>query len=425
MHVPGWHEATKALQDEGKLQMVGIIEEQHPDRARLFMQWKRMGWPILVDALDRMNVSYVPMTLAIDEHGVIRKVGLTLADAKDLENTFLERQYEAPATGPMSSTPGANPVAGKARRSSFRRLSVPDLDAMRPTPGETRAARWRDYADGLILWAGQKRLDEAIGACERALALDPDDGMTHFRRGVALRRRYDSAQRRPGDFQNAVREWAKALDLDPNNYIWRRRIQQYGPRLDKPYPFYDWVTEARDDIVARGERPVPLAVEPGGAELAHPEPAFTPAAGPEREPDPRGTIARDPGRFIRVETTVTPPAIAPGSAARVLVTFEPDSGMKAHWNNEVTGLAFWVDPPDGWQVGRRLLTLSNPPSPISQETRTIELEVKAAPGAASESRRFPAYALYYVCEGVKGTCLYRRQDIDIRIDVEPATKPRP
>ena len=34
MHVPGWHEATKKLQQEGKFQMVGIIEEQHPDRAR-------------------------------------------------------------------------------------------------------------------------------------------------------------------------------------------------------------------------------------------------------------------------------------------------------------------------------------------------------------------------------------------------------
>ena len=51
--------------------------------------------------------------------------------------------------------------------------------------------------------------------------------------------------------------------------------------------------------------------------------------------------------------------------------------------------------------------------------------MKAAPGAAPGPRRLPAYALYYVCEGVKGTCLYRRQDIDVTIDVEPATNPRP
>jgi len=30
--------------------MVGILEEQNPDRARLFMQWKQMGWPLLVDS---------------------------------------------------------------------------------------------------------------------------------------------------------------------------------------------------------------------------------------------------------------------------------------------------------------------------------------------------------------------------------------
>ena len=70
--MPGWHEATKDLQNDGKLQMVGIIQEQHPDRARLFMQWKQMGWPILVDSYNLLGVPYVPITLAVDEHGVIR-----------------------------------------------------------------------------------------------------------------------------------------------------------------------------------------------------------------------------------------------------------------------------------------------------------------------------------------------------------------
>jgi len=36
--------------------MVGIIEEQHPDRAQLFMQWKQMGWPVMVDSLNLLNV---------------------------------------------------------------------------------------------------------------------------------------------------------------------------------------------------------------------------------------------------------------------------------------------------------------------------------------------------------------------------------
>lgn len=48
--MPGWHQATEELQDDGSVQMVGVIQEQHPDRARLFMQWKEMGWPMLVDS---------------------------------------------------------------------------------------------------------------------------------------------------------------------------------------------------------------------------------------------------------------------------------------------------------------------------------------------------------------------------------------
>ena len=71
-----------------------------------------------------------------------------------------------------------------------------------------------------------------------------------------------------GRFRKAVEHWERALALDSNQYIWRRRIQQYGPRLDKPYPFYDWIPEARADIEARGQSPVTLAVEPAGAEFA-------------------------------------------------------------------------------------------------------------------------------------------------------------
>ena len=54
--------------------MLGIIQEQHPDRCRLFMQWKGMSWPILVDSLNLLNTSVVPQTLAIDEHGIVRLI---------------------------------------------------------------------------------------------------------------------------------------------------------------------------------------------------------------------------------------------------------------------------------------------------------------------------------------------------------------
>ena len=87
--------------------MVGIIQEQHPDRCRLFMQWKQMGWPILVDSLNLLEVTAVPITLAIDEHGVIRQAKLRVSAAEDLQETFLDQQFEAPAG--RSAEPVAQP----------------------------------------------------------------------------------------------------------------------------------------------------------------------------------------------------------------------------------------------------------------------------------------------------------------------------
>ncbi|RMG56252.1 MAG: hypothetical protein D6723_00685, partial [Acidobacteria bacterium] len=96
--MPGWHQATKQFQEQHKLQMVGIIEEQHPDRARLFMQWKQMSWPVMVDSLNLLEVPYVPITLAIDEHGIIRKIQPPLA--------WVERRGEMVTVDVMSGAYG-------------------------------------------------------------------------------------------------------------------------------------------------------------------------------------------------------------------------------------------------------------------------------------------------------------------------------
>ena len=63
--MPVWHERTRELRETGRIRTVGIIQEQHPGRARLFMQWKGMDWPILVDSLDLLDVSVVPITVLI------------------------------------------------------------------------------------------------------------------------------------------------------------------------------------------------------------------------------------------------------------------------------------------------------------------------------------------------------------------------
>ncbi len=402
------------------VQMAGIIEEQHPDRARLFMQWKQMRWPVFVDSLNLLGTSAVPITLALDEYGVIRLVN---PKRDEIEEKFLNRTFEKPAT-----LPAVEDIA-------------PNLDSLKQSTHQGTATAWESYANALVGWASPQRLGEAIEAYQHALRLEPDSSPLHFRLGVAYRKRYDSDFRQPGDFERAVEQWSAALEIDPNQYIWRRRIQQYGPRLDKPYPFYDWVGTARKEIAARGETPVPLAVEPSGAEIAHPfdgvypeplrfaqgrsrrkgeraqggpEKAFAPAA-IAREPDPQGRILRDDGQFIKVEAVIVPDTKAEDVSARVHVVFRPNPALKAHWNNEAGNMVFWVNLPSGWNADQRLITLPNPPQPVSIETREVEFEVKGPKQNGAGPVTLPAYALYYVCEDVDGVCMYRRQDVPITI----------
>ena len=397
MHVPGWHEATKELQRQGKFQMVGIIQEQHPDRARLFMQWKRMGWPILIDSLNLLEVPYVPITVAIDEHGIVRHAGLPVRAAANIEEAFLNQTYEKPGVsfvaGQTAKPAGASGISSEA---------------------------WSQQADALFLWGGEDEIGHTIEAYEKAFQDEPDNGWTRFRLGVAYRKRYDSALRQPGDFAKAVRHWSAALATDPNQYIWRRRIQQYGPRLDKPYPFYDWVSAAREEIAARGETPAPLVVEPGGAEFTRPARTFQAAGSSREEPDPEGRILRDNHEFIRAETVVVPDTTAEDFSARVHVVFRPILEKKAHWNNEVDDLVFWLEPPEGWQVDSRYLTVPNAKEIVSQETRKVEFELRGPKLESSTPVTVPGYALYYVCEDVNGICMYRRQDISVQL--EPAAK---
>jgi tetratricopeptide (TPR) repeat protein len=399
VHVPGWHEATKDLQDAGRLQMVGIIQEQHPDRARLFMQWKKMGWPILVDSYNLLGVRVVPITLAIDEHGVIRQVNPPRGDVDLLERTFLTRDFEPPET-----------LAGGGSK-------APDLDSLRPSSGFENPDAWMEYADALAVWGGEEQLDEAIDAYATVVGSNADDAMAHFRTGVAYRMRYDSDRRQEGDFNKAVRGWATALEIDPNQYIFRRRIQQYGPRLDKPYSFYDWVNTARAELEAEGETPSPLVVEPRGAEFAQPAREFMPSSGPEEEPDPRGRVLRDEGEFIRIEVVAVPPEIEPGATARFHVVFQPVEENLSHWNNEAEELGLWLDPPRGWEVEQHYLTHPLPAEPTSGEPRIVEVEVRAPDRSGSGPITLPAYALYYVCEDVDGLCLYRRQDLELQVNV--------
>src|SRR5438876_139318 len=142
--------------------MAGIIEEQHPDRARLFMQWKQMHWPVLVDSLNLLGISAVPITLAIDEYGVIRLVN---PKRDEIEAKFLNRTFE------------------KAANQASVKDIAPDLQSLKQGTRQGTAEVWETYASALVEWAQTERLGEAIEAYERALRLEPESGPVHFRLG--------------------------------------------------------------------------------------------------------------------------------------------------------------------------------------------------------------------------------------------------
>ncbi len=343
------------------------------------MQWKQLDWPVLVDPLNLLDVSVVPLAVLIDEEGVVRAL---LRDPRKAEEIL---------SAPLK------PLA--------RSATAP---AGEETP-RTRVAN-------ALLFSDPPRYDSAIEHLDRVLQTNENPGSLYFARGVAYRMRHDSDQRRPDDFARAVADWQRALDLNPNQYIWRRRIQQYGPRLSKPYPFYDWVARARREISARGETPLALAVEPRGAELATPARRFTTTTQPAA-PDSDGRITRDTARLVDAEVTVVPPRVRPGRTARVHLELRPRQPGGGKWSNEADPLVVWVDPPTGWSVDRRHLTVPNVGSPVSAEPRTVEFELQA-PADASGTARFRAYALFHACVDEQGTCVYRRKDIEIRVNVD-------
>jgi tetratricopeptide (TPR) repeat protein len=402
--VPVWHEGTATWVKEGKLVLLGVIQEQHADRCRLLAQWKGFRWPILHDPINVLEATGVPIVVAIDEHGIVRSTRPALAA---FQADFLDKAVADDAKGKAAGRIAPSLNEGR-----------PDWDLLqRRARQEASPEAWRALGDALALWGGEGRLEEALDAYDRAAKLDAKDGPALFRLGVCYRRRYETTLRWPGDFQAAIDSWGRALDLDPNQYIWRRRIQQYGPRLDKPYAFYAWVHEAEKEIRARGEKPVPLAVRPGDAEIAQPLKVLPAPRAESRAPDPDGKVHRDKDRLIRAEVTVAPARVRPGQAVRVHLVLHLDPRKQAHWNNEAEPLRLWVDPPEGWQVSERLLQTPAVREAVSKEDKQLEFEVKA-PKEARNKVRLSAYALYHVCDDKGGQCRFLRLDVPIELTVE-------
>ena len=369
-----WHNLTRQARDDGKLVVLGVIQEQHPDRCRLFSQWQGMDWPILHDPINLVENRAVPIFVAIDESGVVVDANLRTTE------------YEAFLNRPISSVDPPN-------------LDLPFQITAKPG----------DRGDFQALQQSSLAAEQAISEYKQLISANPNQAALYFRLGVAQMMRFDHRSRDLSDFQLAIDSWSRALELDPNHYIYRRRIQQYGPRLTKPYPFYDWVRQARDEITRRGDKPVELVTEPVGAEIAHPIRSIS--SQNDVEPDPNGRINRDREQFINASTVLVPSQVSPGDPVRVHVRMQPSKDV--HWNNESDKVTIWINVPDGWKADRQRIELPQPLGPESDEVRRFDFELQTL-GNASNTK-VTGYALYYVCEEKGGQCLYLRKDFSIPI----------
>lgn len=399
--MPVWHESTKDWVRQGRLKVLGIAQEMHADRCRLFAQWKGFDFPILHDPVNLVGAEMVPLMIAIDEYGVVREVGPKL---EGFEQRFIDAVFEEPSEKPFGPVAETRP---------------PDVDVLRERAQRLDSgAAWRNLGDSLVLWFSPDRIDEAIKAYQRGVEKNPESGAGLFRLGVSYSIRFESEYRQSGDFQNAVELWNRTMSINPNQYIWRRRFQQYGPGSDKPYPFYGWMEQAVKEIKDSGQEPVSVRIPPSSSETIQPVRDFQPSKKFSVPPDPENKIFRDSEQLIKSEVTIVPSSIAPGDAVRVFVFFRPNETLKAHWNNESEPLRLWIELPEGWQAVDPLLSAPQPEIPESSETRRIDFDIYSPKKASPGKIRINAYALYYACEGINGTCQFLRQDIAIETEVK-------
>ncbi|MFT4540848.1 MAG: hypothetical protein ACI835_003307 [Planctomycetota bacterium] len=409
--MPVWHDITKEARESELVTVIGITQEQHPDRCQLFAQWQEFDWPILWDPFNLTGASSVPIVTGVDEFGRVTEK----LEPRSFEDRFLYADF-------------------------------PEGDRlMLPEPAVLRAHQSKDVLDrasalAKLMWGGGAWAESdprhaAIAWLEEEARRDGANASAAFELGVAYRLRYDLNQlgqrHRPLDFQDSLDAWRTALALDQNQYIWRRRIQQYGPRLDKPYPFYDWVERAKADLVAKGKLPTPLLTPLTGSELASGTNAMPTNLGEHSAPDPGRKAPIDKGEWIQIESAVATHTgkrgarVRASGASRIHLVLRPNAKKQVHWGDEAGATLVWVATPRDWRIERNLYTLAVPDGQQnSGRARTLDFEIVAPQQRGDGPSRLRGYVLYYVCEGEGGKCAYFRQDFEVSIPLPESSDER-
>lgn len=359
--MPGWHAKTKNLVAKGQLQVFGIAPEQYGDRMALFLQWKELDFPVLMDPLNVLGVKAVPITLLVDEHGIIRYRNPKRTDLA----TFLETSYQ------------------QDKKEQHREP--------KPFEKETLAALHTNE---------KKKIADAIAllALNDFSAKNPESS---FHAGVLSRHLFDHHEDTEA-FQLAVDFWSEALKQIPSQYIWRRRIQQYGPRLDKPYPFYNWVTAARKEILARGGEPTQLRIEPSGSEVALPQKNNEQIKDTQTYPDLANQLPNDTASLVITTTLI--PHTDNRDKGRLHLQLTPTKD--SHWSSDAQQLELWLQPSEGDALFLSdQATLLQPNQETSADSRTLEADVSRQ---LLQSGTLILFS--YLCDSEDATCRFLKTE---------------
>ncbi len=419
--MPVWHEQTRELVAAGELRVIGLTQEQHPDRCQLYAQWKGYDFPILWDPFNLTKSAAVPIVMAVDGTGVIREMRLDMRKGRAAIEEFLGQTWPAQVTEPAQPYPTVTSEAAMSETHPRNPASAAQYGIARllfHRPGHGAPPTEAVFETSLSKVGGYAHFEGS-----------PASARYHL--GVAHRLRYDSAHRQGTDFQASLDAWMAALIENPAQYIWRRRIQQWGPRLDKPYPFYDWVAEAQRDVRARGEEPIAVAVPLTGAEVAGGTREIPGREHEDVHPDPGGKIPRDGDGLVTLETAaalhtgiVSKGAAKAAGTARVHLVLRPNTEQEVHWGNEAGPTQVWVEVPEGWGLRRNLWSLPLPEDkPESSEVRTLDFEVHP-PAGSPATGPIRGLALYPVCLGSSGECRFLAQEFEVTLPVPSSSSDR-
>jgi tetratricopeptide (TPR) repeat protein len=350
------------------------------------------------------GLAVVPVIVFVDEHGIIRNARPKINQL----SSFVEKKYLAPPK--EAETISQNEITPEALRDEIAKAAT--------------ANAWCALGDSLLNWGDKTDATDSINSYQQAIKIVRNSssdrkrvtlGQLYFRLGVAHRSRFDNPPDADAseDFAEASKFWSRALAENPNQYIWRRRIQQYGPRLTKPYPFYDWVDQAVSEISARGESAVQLKVSLTGAEIAQPQKKFAESKKSGENPDADSRITIDSENYIGVKATTVPAWVQPGEAARVHLRFLPNQGK---WNNEAEPLRIWIEKSSEYTLTSQLLEIPNGADATSVEPRVAEFEV-FVDKRATKPIRIRGFALYNTCASDDSQCLFRRLEFEVPLKI--------